>query len=157
MDRMVYEKLREEAIERFTVELRNAFDRVFESTELSRSRQVANRHTSSRRLTGLKRTIETAVRQLLKHEMYTFTLDDVIKAISEVDFALAKRIDTDAAKKASASSILKRLTKPGQNRDQIIEIEAPGEGRRQTRYAFTETVMEREELDRLRDESPDGY
>lgn len=156
MDRMIYESLREEAIERFTAELRIAFDRVFESTEQSRSREVAHRHRSSSRLTGLKRTIEAAIHRLLKHEMQIFTLDDVIKAISEVDFALAKRIDTDAAKKASASSILKRLTKPAKDKDQIIEIHAPGEGSRQTRYTFTEAVLEREELDRLRDESPDG-
>ena len=146
MDLITYEKLRDQAIERFTEDLRIAFDRVFESFEENKAER--NQRPSSR-LSGLKFKLETCLNGLLEHGVETFVLDDVIETLRGIDFSLAKRISTYPAKKASASSILKRLANKKQ--DRVIEIIEAGQGSRPTRYRFTKAVLARQELMELRD------
>jgi hypothetical protein len=145
MDLITYERLRDQAIEGFTKELRIAFDRVFESFEAEKA--VSSPRPLSR-LSGLKFKLETCLNSLLEHGVETFVLDDVIETLRGIDFSLANRIATNPAKKASASSIMKRLANKKQ--DGMIEILEAGQGSRPTRYRFTRAVLARQELMELR-------
>jgi len=144
MDLITYERLRDQAIEGFARELRTAFDRVFESFESERT--VPGQRPS--RLSGLKFKLESCLNNLLEHGVETFILDDVIETLRSIDFSLANRISTNPAKKASASSILKRLANKKQ--DGMIEIFEAGQGSRPTRYRFRGAVLARQELQELR-------
>jgi predicted TIM-barrel fold metal-dependent hydrolase len=132
MDSTSYEQFRDEAIKRLVEELRTILDRTFE---------IARQDTKkpSRRLVGLKDASFVAMNQLAQQGFEDFNINDVLQEIQRHDYQFARAILLDPAKKASLSSLLRRLAEG----EDTIKVDKVGEGRRATQYRFVDEVLAR--------------
>jgi hypothetical protein len=132
MDSTTYEKFRDRAIERLVSDLRELFDECFELAQ-------KNGHKPTRRLKGLKQVAFIAMNNLAEHGFEDFDINDVIQEMQNLNHQMARAILTDLAKKASLSSMLRRLA----DSKDTIEVGRVGKGRRATQYKFTNEVLDR--------------